>query len=145
VAEENENWKVAALLAVAALFIASTFLAWRELKFAVSGKSTAATVDRVTHIGARGSRRSLRGASLSTVEYHYPDAAGALHHGSYDIEFPDTTPPVGSAVMVDYVGDTSRRTGHRNGGALMIFFGTLIALVVGGVLLGRVYTVPKRY
>lgn len=36
--------------------------------------------------------------------------------------------------MVEYVGDTSSRLGRRNGGALMVFFGSLIGLVLGGIL-----------
>jgi hypothetical protein len=141
---EEKSWLFKLLLAIAAVFLVSTVVAYRELKFMVAGTKTAATVDNITEIGRRGSRRMSRGPIVTTVEYHYQDADGNVHHGSYDLEFLDNKPPVGTTVMVEYVGDSSRALGRRNGGALMVFFGSLGALVLGGgAFLWRVHDADR--
>lgn len=45
----------------------------------------------------------------------------------------DDEPRKGDTLMVDYVGDRSRRVGRRNGGALMVFFGSGLILVAYGL------------
>lgn len=146
---EEETWKFKAMLAVLLAFIVSAFFAYVELKYATAGKTTNGTVDRVTNFATR------RGYTR-TVYYNYRDATGNLRHGSDTLGRLDDVPDSGDTIVIDYLSDASRLHGHRNGGALMIFFGSLIALIVGAILFwrhieqvikptSRAYKVPRRF
>jgi hypothetical protein len=146
---EDEAWKFKALLVVALIFVVSAFLSYVELKYMMAGRTTDATVEKVAEYASR------RGG-YRTVYYNYRDPAGNLRHGSDTLGRFDDAPETGDTVVIDHLDDASRLHGHRQGGALMIFFGSLFALVVGGVLFwrhieqavkptSRKYTVPKRF
>ena len=145
---DEEAGKFKLMLFVLIAFIVSTFFAYMELKYSTGGRTAEATVDRVAERAGR--RRTTR-----TVYYHYRDTEGNLRNGSDDVD-PNWFPPDDGKVMVQYLADTSRLAGKRNTFALVVFFGSLAAMLVGGFLFWRhvreatrpspkPYSVPRRY
>ena len=132
--EENEAWKFIAGIVDVIAFIVSTFFAWMELKYATGGKTAQGTVDRVVDAYARVRRRT--GQHGRTVYYHFRDASGKLRQGSDGVPLDWIRPPNG-VVKVEYLQDTSRLAGNRNVGMLVLFFGSLGAVAVGGFLFWR--------
>jgi hypothetical protein len=145
---DNETAKFKFILFVVVAFLVSTFFAYMELKYSMSGKTTQGTVDRL------GEVRGRRGRTTPMVYYHYRDEAGNLRHGSSSIDG-GFNADVGDKVGIQYLDDTSRLAGSRNTMSLIVFFGSLVALVVGGFMFWRhvreatrpskPYTVPKRF
>ena len=127
---EEEAGKFKLMLFVVVVFLVSTFFAYLELKYSTAGKTAEATVDGVSE------RRTRRGGTIRVVHYHYRDTEGKLRNGTDDIGN-DWSVPTGGKVNVEYLADTSRLAGNRNTVALVIFFGSLLALVVGGFLFWR--------
>ena len=146
---DAETAKFKFMLFVVVVFLASTFFAYMELKYSTAGKTAEGTVENVSE------RRTRRGGSVRVVHYRYRDAEGNLRNGSDDVRRDWSIPP-GGKVSVEYLADTSRLAGRRNVVALVIFFGSLLALVAGGFLFWRhvreatgparkPYKVPQRY
>ena len=98
--------------------------------------------------------RGRRGRTTTVAYYHYRDDTGNLRHGSAPLDG-QFSAGAGDVVPVEYLSDTSRFAGQRNTFALAVFFGCLLALVVGGFLFwrhvreatrpGKPYKVPKRF
>jgi hypothetical protein len=145
---DNETAKLKFILFVGIAFLVSTFFAYVELKYSMSGKTAQGTVDRL------GEARGRRGRTTPMVYYHYRDEAGNLRHGSSSIDG-DFNADVGDTIAIQYLDDTSRLAGSRNTMALFVFFACLLGLVVGGFMFWRhvreatrpakPYTVPKRF
>jgi hypothetical protein len=145
---ESETAKFKFILIAAIAFIVSTFFAYIELKYAMGAKTTDGIIERL------GESRGRRGRSVPMVYYRYRDDAGMLRHGSSRIGR-GFNGGEGDKVRIEYLEDTSRLAGERNTGALVVFFGCLAALCVGGFLFWRhvreatrpakPYTVPKRF
>ena len=145
---EEETVKFKFMLIALVAFVVSGFFAYMELKYATGGKAAQATVDRVGEVPGR------RGRTTTVAYYHYRDDAGNLRHGSAPLDGDFSASP-GDTVAVQYLADTSRLAGQRNTFALVVFFGCLAALVIGGALFWRhvrqatrpatPYKVPKRF
>ena len=145
---EDETTKLKFLLFTILAFLVSGFFAYMELKYATGGKTAEATVDRI------GETRGRRGRTTTVAYYHYRDEAGNLRNGSAPLDR-DFSPSAGDTIAVEYLDDTSRPAGQRNTVALVVFFGCLLALAVGGFLFWRhvreatrpakPYKVPKRF
>ena len=145
---ENETAKFKLILIVAIAFIVSTFFAYKELQYAMGGKTTDGIIERL------GEARGRRGRTVAMVYYRFRDEAGTIRKDSARISR-GFNGGEGDKVRIEYLDDESRLAGDRNTGALVIFFGSLAALVVGGFLFFRhvreatrpskPYTVPKRF
>lgn len=145
---DNETAKFKLILIAAIAFIVSTFFAFQELKYATGGKTTDGIIERL------GEARGRRGRTVAVVHYRFRDEAGTIRKDSSRIGR-GFNGGEGDKVRVEYLEDESRLAGDRNTGALVIFFGSLAALVVGGLLFFRhvreatrpskPYAVPKRF
>ena len=145
---ESETKNLKLILVAVLTFLVSAYFAYMELKYTTSGRTAEATVDSV------GEARGRRGRTTTVAYYHYRDDAGNLRHGSAPL---DDSHSLGSGdtVTVQYLADTSRLAGQRNTAALVIFFISFLAMLVGGFLFWRhvreatrprkPYTVPKRF
>src|SRR3954471_1230875 len=122
---EQETWKLKVMLFVIVVFIVSAFVSCSELKYATSGKKTEAVIDRVSDVISR------RGSRGRMVVYHFHDERGQLRKSS-DTVSRDSVGLHDEKIDVEYLEDTSRVAGHRNMVAVVIFFGCLAALLVGG-------------
>lgn len=120
---DHETWKLKVGLAIIVLFIVSAFVSCNELHYATRAKTTEATVDNVFDSTTR------RGGIQRVVKYHFHDDSGRLRNATdtVDPSFPRDI----EKVQIEYLADTSRLAGHRNVLALTIFFGSLVAMVVG--------------
>lgn len=114
--DDDRTWARWLLLALAAIFLVSVYFVLQEIRYAVAGRTAAATVDRVNDLGYRGTRRSPRRARVILVEYHFMDAAGSRRTGSFDIGPLALRPAPGSTLQVQYVGSSSRPLGQRTAG-----------------------------
>jgi hypothetical protein len=132
--EENEVWKFIAGIVAIIAFVISTFYAWMELKYATAGKTAQGTIDRVTDMYSV--RRRTAGQRGRTVHYHFRDASGEVRRDSDGVPLDWVRPPSGK-VTIEYLDDTSRLAGNRKTGALVVFFGSLAMLGVGGFLFWR--------
>ncbi|HEY7090280.1 MAG TPA: hypothetical protein VH518_19440 [Tepidisphaeraceae bacterium] len=126
--EEARKFKIGAVVVIA--FLISTFMSCQELKYSTSGKTAQATADRVYQT------TSPRGVVTKHVQYHYHDEGGHLRNAN-DTVPNDWTPPKNETITIEYLSDTSRIAGHRNYLALTIFFASLGAMIVGGILFVR--------
>jgi hypothetical protein len=126
---EQETAKFKVMLVVAVVFLVSTFFAYLELKYSLGGKTAEAKVDRLSE------RRTRRGTTR-VVHYQYRDENGQMRNGSDDVSR-DWSAPASGIVAVQYLDDTSRLAGNRNTFALVIFVGSLLAMLVGGFLFWR--------
>ena len=134
--DDSESWKFVAGLVAVVAFIASTFFAWRELKYTLAGKTATATVEEVTDITV-GRRRTvgLRHHDRN-VHYHFRDAAG---NDRRDVDWVPLNwlPPPNGTVTVQYLDDSSRLAGNRNIVGLILFFVSGAVVLVGGYLFWR--------
>src|SRR3954466_1216070 len=103
---DDETRKLKIMLVVIVTFVISAFVAYSELQYALRGKTTEATVDRVYDTTGR------RGGVTRHVQYHYHDAAGNLRNSSDTVA--DDFPENAKKVQIEYLADTSRVAGHRN-------------------------------
>jgi hypothetical protein len=124
---ENETAKLKVGLFLVILFLFSTFWAYTELKYATSSKTTEAVVDGTFD------RRGRFGRVTKMVRYHYRNDQGEPRNASDSVPS-DWRPPASGKVQIEYLSSTSRLAGHRNIVALVIFFGSLLAMIVGGFL-----------
>jgi len=120
------------LITAAAVFAVAACSVGQDLRYAVAGRTATATVDGVTGWNAGGRRTGSRRA-IVLVDYHFTDASGTARTGVFDISTFDPRPPKGSTITVEYVGGSSRPPGRLNGGALSVFFGSLVALAAGAL------------
>ena len=132
---DDKAWALRLLVLIGVVFVASTFFAYRELRFVVFGRTTNATVESIEQVRLRRIRATL---------VHYADADGNPHAGSYDLEVLANEPRKGDTLVVEYVGGSSRRVGRRNGGALMVFLGSGLALAACGAWYWTLYGRPRR-
>ena len=135
--DDTESWKFVAGLVAVLLFIASTFFAWRELKYTLAGKTATATVDKVTDITV-GTRRRAAGFRHydRNVHYSFRDAAGNDRSDTDWVPL-NWVPPPGGTVTVQYLDDSSRLAGKRNVLGLILFFTSGAVVCVGGFLFWR--------
>jgi hypothetical protein len=117
-------------------FIASTFFAWRELKYTLAGKTAIATVEEVTDITVGGRRRVGLKHYDRNVTYQFRDAAGNDRRDTDWVPLNWLPPPSGT-VTVQYLDDSSRLAGNRNVIGLILFFVSGAAVCVGGYLFWR--------
>jgi hypothetical protein len=127
---EDETAKLKFGLVLIAAFLISTYFAYAELKYSMGGKTTEATVDGMFE------QRGRRGRVTHMVKYHYRNDKGELRNASDSVPS-DWTPPKSGKVQIEYLENTSRLAGHRNIVALVIFFGCLVAMTVGGFMFWR--------
>lgn len=140
---EEETWKFKLMLGAVAVFLVSTLFAYVELKYAIGGKTAEGTVEGVRERIARSGR------TIRTVDYRYRTADGEQRRGSADVGR-NWVAPADDKLTVQYLDGTSRIAGQRNTGALILFFGSLAALLVGSFLFWRhvnqaVKPTPPRY
>lgn len=134
--DDTESWKFVAGLVAVLAFVASTFFAWQELKYAVAGKTATATVEQVTDISV-GRRRTVGLRHYDrNVHYHFRDTDG---NDRRDVDWVPLNwlPPPGGTVTVQYLGDRSRLAGNRNVVGLLLFFTSGAVVLGGGFLFWR--------
>jgi len=126
---DQETRKFKIILFVAVVFVASSIYSCNELKYARNAKTTEATIDGIDE----PTPTPRRDNGLRRLRYHYHNDQGELRNASDTIDDEFVRPPSGK-VMIEYLADSSRLAGHRNTGALIIFFVSLAAMLVGGVM-----------
>ncbi len=124
---DEETRKLKAMLFVAVVFIASCFYSCNELKYARGGKRVEGRIDDVTESVDR------HGETRRQLHYHYHNDAGELRQG-FDTVGDDFVRPASGKLEVEYLPGASRLAGHRNVAALVVFFLSLAAMLVGGVM-----------
>ena len=128
-----------ALIVVPALLVASTYLAWWELRFLVQGRTTDAVVDRVTAI----ERHRTFGDSYLEVRYSFQDEQTKRFRTERD-ELPLSWPRPGSKVRIEYVPELpggSRVEGHRHVWFTILF---VVCLIGSGVYVGLLLREARR-
>jgi hypothetical protein len=120
------------LIAAAAVFAVAACSVGQDLRYAVAGRTATATVDGVTGWNAAGRRTGSR-RPIVLVDYHFTDAGGTARTGVLELSPFDPRPPKGSTIIVEYVDGSSRPPGRLSGGALSVFFGSLVALAAGAL------------
>jgi len=133
VRDDDKTLARGVLIATAAVFLLSTYAAWRELRFAVAARTAVATVDRVTETTIGTRRTTSRRRRMVRVEYHFVDASGAARTGSFDNGPLAPRPAPGSTLTIEYLDNASRPAGRSSGGALAVFVASLAGLVAGGL------------
>jgi hypothetical protein len=136
-AEMNQESGFGCLLMgiVPLLLIASTYLAWWELRFFVQGRTLDATVDGVQEIRLR---HRLFGGSYLEVRYSFKDELTERVRTERD-ELPLSWPRPAATVRIEYVPGSpggSRLAGHRHIFSTIFFVVCVTgSLVYGGRLL----------
>ncbi len=123
---DAEAAKLKFMLVVVAVFLISCYMSCQELKFATKGKLIEATV---TDIKERQTRRS----TVREVYYDYRREDNQIWHGHAGVS-DDYSVPRGTKIQIEYTGEDTRLAGQRNWVGLSIFFISLLAMIVGGVM-----------
>ncbi|MCA9018312.1 MAG: hypothetical protein KDA77_23525, partial [Planctomycetaceae bacterium] len=128
--QDEELAKLKWILAAGVAFLVTGYLSFQELKYAVWGTTTEATVTR-TFETSTGSRR--RSKMLLAVEYTFTDKEGQSHNERDDVPIDWPTP--GPKVNIQYlpgVEDSSRLEGHSSKVAVWMFLGCCVLLGFAG-------------
>ena len=127
---QGERAGCLAVLAVSVLFLAATFYAWHEFRYALWGETVEARVTRVfetvEHTG-RGRRIEKLAVLYSFVDSSNDELRD--ERDNVDVGWP----PPGETTLVQYIpGEPgrSRLSGHRRILSVVFFFGCLVALAV---------------
>jgi hypothetical protein len=129
------------MLVVPALLVASTYLAWWELRFLVQGRTTDAVVDRVEAITLRPHRTFSD--SYLEVRYSFKDELTERFRTEHD-DLPLAWPRPGSTVRIQYVAGlpgASRVEGHRHVWSTIFF---VVCLIGSGVYVGLLLREARR-
>lgn len=106
------------------VFVVSAFFSWREIRYAVTGKTADAKLVRAYETIERGRRG--RETQKIAVEYQFPDAGG--QRKETDTLSIDEAVPTGPTVAVEYLSGSagsSRLAGNGQKFWLFVFFGSL--------------------
>ena len=129
------------MIVVPALLVASTYLAWWELRFLVQGRTTDAVVDRVEAIALRPHRTFSD--SYLEVRYSFQDELTERFRTERD-ELPLSWPRPGSKVRIEYVPGLpggSRVEGHRHVWFTILF---VVCLIGSAVYIGLLLREARR-
>ena len=125
--------KVRWLFAGVKLFLLGLCLSNAECAYAVNGRDGVATVTRKTLEQTRWGGRRL------TVEYEFTESDGRRRRDN-DVVSADWPLPADGSVAIRYTSGLtgrSRLAGHVSWFGLGVFFGSLLLVAVGLVVLGR--------
>ena len=134
-----ERRKAIALLVLFAIFVVSSFLAYREVTYFLLGNSTLGTVTRAYLVERRGRWGRSRG-QVRRVEYHFTDKSGNTRTGTdeVDLSFPvSDSGDVGIRYMPGQDG-RSRLDGHVH------WLRLILLAVSGGIMLGGVIWIWRK-
>ncbi len=132
--EEHEIAKLKWLFFAGVAFLITGYLSYKEMKYAIRGKSAEATITRTfetTSVGRRGKPRKYL-----VVEYSFIDDDGKHQNDSDDVALDWPVPE--QSVTVEYlpgVERSSRIEGHSNMFAVWMFLGSCALLLFAGVKL----------
>ena len=122
------------------LLIASTYLAWWELRFLVQGRPTLATVDGVQEVRmGRSGRFPLYNGNYLEVRYTFQDEPAGRPRSEHD-ELPLSWPHPEGKVRIQYVSGVpggSRVEGHRHIYSTIFFVVCVTGAIIYGGLLVR--------
>jgi hypothetical protein len=135
--DESDMAKAKWVLIGAGLFFVSCFMVWSELMYLLKGKVATATLTEAYEVQQRGRFGSVRGSRIE-LEYRFTEADGTPRAGSARVSTSWEPPP--GPLQVEYTpgaNGRSRFKGDVNWFWVLIFFGSLIALIVFILMMAR--------
>lgn len=129
---EHDLQKAKWLLIGIGLFLLGGCISWEEVMYLLRGRDAQATITKVFETrGRTGNRLS--------VEYEFTESGVGQRRGNQTVSL-DWPVPRDGKVMVRYtpgIDGDSRLSGHVRWLGLLLFFGSLVFVVIGIIVMGR--------
>jgi hypothetical protein len=134
---DRDSWivkqKTKIILAIFLLFFVSMVMSCQELRYMVSGKTTDASLNTRLEYSQRNGGKYVK----RVAGYSFEDS-GKNRQRYFDVPF-DWSHAEDKSIKVQYIpgSERSRVYGDSNKGWVAVFVGSLIAAVIGGIILAK--------